>query len=113
MAHRRQLVKHRTRLKNHLHSLLHRHQLAVVDGDPFAEKNRAWWDGLKVSPVERLHLRHDLKGLAAIGSGPPPTARNPSAIGRRKNGRGQPGADASRAPGREMMAEGTMAHAPE
>jgi len=63
VAHRRQLVKQRTRLKNHLHSLLHRHQLAVVDGDPFAEKNRAWWDGLKVSPVERLHLRHDLKAL--------------------------------------------------
>ncbi len=64
IAHRRQLVKQRTRLKNHLHSLLHRHQLAVVDGDPFAEKNRAWWDGLKVSPVEHLHLRHDLKALA-------------------------------------------------
>jgi len=63
IAHRRQLVKQRTRLKNHLHSLLHRHQLAVVDGDPFADKNRAWWDGLKVSPVERLHLRHDLKAL--------------------------------------------------
>ena len=63
VAHRRQLVKQRTRLKNHLHSLLHRHQLAVVDGDPFADKNRAWWDGLKVSPVERLHLRHDLKAL--------------------------------------------------
>ena len=63
VAHRRQLVKQRTRLKNHLHSLLHRHQLAVVDGDPFAEKNRAWWAGLKVSPVERLHLRHDLKAL--------------------------------------------------
>ena len=33
IAHRRQLVKQRTRLKNHLHSLLHRHHLAVVDGD--------------------------------------------------------------------------------
>ncbi len=38
----------------------------MVDGDPFAEKNRAWWDGLKVSPLERLHLRHDLKGLADV-----------------------------------------------
>ncbi len=66
IAHRRQLVKQRTRLKNHLHSLLHRHQLAVVDGDPFAEKNRAWWDGLKVSPVERLQLRHDLKALGEV-----------------------------------------------
>ena len=63
VAHRRQLVKQRTRLKNHLHSLLHRPQLAVVAGDPFADKNRAWWEGLKVSPVERLHLRHDLKAL--------------------------------------------------
>jgi transposase len=66
VAHRRQLVKQRTRLKNHLHSLLHRHQLAVVDGDPFADKNRAWWEGLKVSPVERLHLRHDLKALGEV-----------------------------------------------
>lgn len=67
VAHRRQLVKQRTRLKNHLHSLLHRHQLQSVEGDPFADKNRAWWDGLKVSPVERLHLRHDLKSLEEVG----------------------------------------------
>lgn len=66
VAHRRQLVQQRTRLKNHLHSLLHRHQLTVVDGNPFADKNRAWWEGLKVSPVERLHLRHDLKGLMEV-----------------------------------------------
>jgi hypothetical protein len=49
-----------------LHSVLHRHQLTVVDGDPFADKHRAWWEGLKVSPVERLHLRHDLKGLMEV-----------------------------------------------
>lgn len=37
-----------------------------VDGDPFAEKNRTGWEELKVSPVERLHLRHDLKSLNEI-----------------------------------------------
>jgi transposase len=66
VAHRRQLVTQRTRLKNHLHSLLHRHQLTVVDGDPFADKHRAWWEALQVSPVERLHLRHDLKSLLEV-----------------------------------------------
>jgi len=68
VAHRRQLVKQQTQLKNRLHSLLHRHALAPVAGDPFAAHNRPWWDNLKVSPVERLHLRHDLKTLEEVAS---------------------------------------------
>jgi len=63
LAHRRRLVKTQTMLKNRLHSLLHRLQIAQPEGDPFAAKQRAWWESLQVSPTERLHVRHDLAAL--------------------------------------------------
>lgn len=63
IAHRRQMVKRRTMVKNRLHSLLHRHHLLPPEGDPFARHNREWWGALKVSPGERLHLKHDLAAL--------------------------------------------------
>ena len=63
VAHRRQLVKRRTMVKNRLHSLLHRHHLLPPEGDPFAAHNRAWWTELKVTPTEKLHLKHDLAAL--------------------------------------------------
>lgn len=68
IAHRRQLVKQQTMLKNQLHSLLHRHHLALPEGDPFAACNREWWEGLQVSPTERLHIRQDLATLAQVMS---------------------------------------------
>jgi transposase len=66
LAHRRRLVKTQTVLKNRLHSLLHRLQIAPPEGDPFCAKHRAWWDALQVSPTERLHVRHDLATLDQI-----------------------------------------------
>jgi transposase len=72
LAHRRPLVtpalaggarETQTRLRNRLHSVLHRHHLGLPEGGPFTAKNRAWWDGLAVSPTEKLHLRHDLATL--------------------------------------------------
>ena len=66
LAHRRQVIKNRTMLQNRLHSLLHRHQLVLPAGDPFAAKHRAWWDTLSVSPTERLQLQHDLATLAHL-----------------------------------------------
>jgi len=41
LAHRRRLVKTQTMLKNRLHSLLHRLQIAPPEGDLFAAKQRA------------------------------------------------------------------------
>lgn len=66
ITHREQLVKIQTMVKNRLHSLLHRHHLILPSGDPFAPANRTWWDDLKVSPTERLHIRHDLATLTQI-----------------------------------------------
>jgi transposase len=63
MAHRRQLVKNCTMLKNRLQSLLHRHQLVPPDGGLFSQTNRSWWDQQPVSTTERLHIKHDLETL--------------------------------------------------
>jgi transposase len=57
--HRSWLIHRRTALKNRLHALLHRHNLAPPEGNPFTASNEAWWDDLPCSPVERLQLRHD------------------------------------------------------
>lgn len=66
IAHRRQLVKQQTRLKNQLHSVLHRHHISLPQGDPFAAHNHNWWLALDLSPTERLRLQHALHTLAHI-----------------------------------------------
>jgi len=63
MAHRRQLVKNCTMLKNRLQSILHRHQLVPPDGGLFSQNNRTWWEKLPVSTTEHLHIKHDLETL--------------------------------------------------
>jgi transposase len=66
LAHRRALVKQRTAVKNRLHSVLHRQQIKLPSGDPFAAHNRAWWLALGLSPTERLRLRQDLDTLEHV-----------------------------------------------
>ncbi len=66
IAHRRQLVKQQTRLKNQLHSLLHRHHIHLPPGDPFAARNQDWWRQLDLSPSERLRLHQTLDTLAHV-----------------------------------------------
>lgn len=66
IAHRRQLVKHQTRLKNQLHSVLHRHHISLPQGDPFATHNHNWWLALDLSPTERLRLQHALDAMAHV-----------------------------------------------
>ncbi len=63
IAHRRQMVKRRTMVKNRMHGILHRHQVLPPEGDPFAVHNRGWWVELKATPTEKLHLKHDLAAL--------------------------------------------------
>jgi transposase len=65
-AHRRQLIKNRTMLRNRLESILHRHQLVPPDGNHFSAEGLAWWKTLKISPTEQLHIQHDLATLAAL-----------------------------------------------
>jgi transposase len=63
LAHRQRLLQRRTQLRNRLHSVLHRHQLALPDGDPFAAAARSFWQALPISPTERMRVRHDLASL--------------------------------------------------
>lgn len=64
LAHRAKLVRLQTQAKNRLHSLLHRHRLALPEGaSPFAAEQRAWWWGLAVSATERIRLQSDLDTL--------------------------------------------------
>jgi len=46
--------------RNRLHSLAHRHNLSIPEGGAFADKNQDWWQGLFLSPVEKLRLQQDL-----------------------------------------------------
>lgn len=66
VSHRQQLIKNRTMLKNHLQSILHRHQIVPPEGDLFSARHQEWWKTLKVSPTERLHIQHDLITLATL-----------------------------------------------
>lgn len=63
IADRRRLIKIRTMTRNHLHSLAHRHNLALPEGTAFADKNQGWWKNLSLSPVEKLRLQQDLAML--------------------------------------------------
>jgi transposase len=58
--HRKRLVRQRTTAKNRLHSVLHTHNLAPLDGDLFSEANRDWWEGLPLASSVKLRVRHDL-----------------------------------------------------
>lgn len=64
VAHRRKMVKLATIAKCRLHALLHRHDMDLPeDSDPFSGEMHSWWEGLKVSPLERHCLLSDLATL--------------------------------------------------
>ena len=67
VAQRTRLVRQPTQARNRLHSVLHRHNLAPPDGDPFAAAARPWWDGLTLSLVEKLCVAQDLAVLETVG----------------------------------------------
>jgi transposase len=66
LAHRRRLVGLQTMTRNRLHSLLHRHMLELLAGQPFSQKNLPWWDSLPVTPTEQILLRHSLEILESL-----------------------------------------------
>ena len=66
MAHRRRLVQMGTRARNHLHSLLHRHNLKPPAGKIFTQKHRDWWHQLDISPTQQMRVRHDLATIDHI-----------------------------------------------
>jgi len=63
LAHRRRLIKMRTMCRNRLNSVIHRYNLTPPRGELFLLKHRAWWQELKLSPTEKLRIRHDLATL--------------------------------------------------
>ncbi|MDF0668880.1 MAG: IS110 family transposase, partial [Nitrospira sp.] len=63
LAHRRLQVRLATQAKNRLHAVLHRYHLAPPQGDLFAPAQRAWWQRLNVSVVERTRIASDLATL--------------------------------------------------
>lgn len=63
IAHRWRLTRMHTMTANRLQSLLHRYHFVPPAGELYWDSHRAWWDGLVVSPTERLRLRQDLATL--------------------------------------------------
>lgn len=68
VAHRLRLTRARTQTTNCLHSMWQRHNLAALDGDPFAAQHRPWWTSLDLSPTEKLHVRQDLATLDLLNA---------------------------------------------
>ena len=58
----------RAQARNRLRSVLHRLNRAPPAGDPFAVAQRAWWDGLELTPAERLRVRQDLTILDTLAA---------------------------------------------
>lgn len=51
--------------KNRLHAVIHRHHLHPPEGMALFHPNmRPWWEGLKVSPIEKANILCDLDTLA-------------------------------------------------
>ena len=65
-AHRDGLIQERTMAKNRLHSILHRHNLSLPQGDPFRADQAGWWDELKLPAVERLQMHHEKRRIEQL-----------------------------------------------
>jgi len=64
IAYRNRLVKTASMIRNHLHSLLHKHNLLVPEE---GIRNQAWWDAQTTSSVlEKMQIRQELSLLAEI-----------------------------------------------
>lgn len=66
VAHRKRLVQQRTQAGNRLHGVLHRHNLILPAGKPFAAHQRDWWLRLDLPPSEKLRVQQDLSLLQSL-----------------------------------------------
>jgi len=66
ISYRWQLVKMSTAIQNRMHSLLHRHNIQAPQGKIDTGENREWWETLKLSELETLRLKQELKTLRLI-----------------------------------------------
>jgi transposase len=60
VAHRKRLVEQRTQAGNRLHGVLHRRNLTLPPGKPFAAHQREWWLSLDLPTSEKLRVQQDL-----------------------------------------------------
>jgi transposase len=66
ISYRWRLVKMATAIQNRMHSLLHRHNIQAPKGKIDTGENRAWWDQVQLSELERLRLNQELKTLRLV-----------------------------------------------
>jgi len=65
-VHRATLQKQCTRIKNRLHSVLHRHNLRRPEESLFSDAGRDWLLSLELPTVDMLQVRHLLRQLALL-----------------------------------------------
>jgi transposase len=66
ISYRWRLVKTSTAIQNRMHSLLHRHNIQAPEGKIDTGDNREWWQKLRLSPLEDLRLKQELKTLQMV-----------------------------------------------
>jgi transposase len=66
ISYRWRLVKMATAIQNRMHSLLHRHNIQAPEGKIDVGENREWWEKLKLSELETLRLKQELKTLRLV-----------------------------------------------
>lgn len=66
ISYRWRLVKMATAIQNRMHSLLHRHNIQAPQGKIDVGENREWWEMLKLSELETLRLKQELKSLRMV-----------------------------------------------
>ena len=66
ISYRWRLVKTATAIQNRMHSLLDRHNIQAPEGKIDTGKNRAWWEQVQLSALERLRLDQELKMLRLV-----------------------------------------------
>jgi transposase len=66
LSYRWRLVKMATAIQNRLLSLLHRHNIQAPEGKIDTGENREWWEQLKLSELETLRLKQELKTLRLV-----------------------------------------------
>jgi transposase len=66
ISYRWRLVKMSTAIQNRMHSLLHRHNIQAPQGKVDTGENREWWEQLKLSELETMRLKQEIKTLRLI-----------------------------------------------
>jgi transposase len=66
ISYRWRLVKMSTAIQNRMHSLLHRHNIQAPQGKIDTGENREWWGSLKLSELENLRLKQEIKTLRLV-----------------------------------------------